>query len=109
MNEKSESKRYCVIFQLGKASTFHRAANTAKSLVVLVDGWSGGNKESLFHSHDAQQFGYVFSSRKPVAMMRAEFETSIATDNNDSVLFIEIGSDFDRVGFSQAAGWLSRN
>jgi hypothetical protein len=109
MSEKPESKRYCVIFQLGKASTFHRAANVAKSLVVLVDRWSGGNKESAFHSHDAQLFGYLFRSQKPVAMMRAEFDTSVATNNTDSVLFIELGHDFDRIGFAQAAGWLSRN
>ena len=109
MSEES-SRRYCVLFQLKKSSGISRVAGTVPALVALVDRWSKGNKESVCRSNDGQLFGYLFKSSKPEAMMRSEFDSSTATDNDDAIFIFEIGEKFMNLGgFSRAMTWLQHN
>lgn len=109
MSEEN-SRRYCVIFQLKKSSPITRVAQAVPSLVALVDRWSKGNKEQVCRSNDGQLFGYFFKTSKPAAMMRSEFDSSIATDNDDTMLIFEIGDKFaGDSGFSRAWTWLQHN
>lgn len=109
MSEEN-ARRYCVIFQLKKSSPITRVALTVPALVQLVDRWSKGNKEPVCRSNDGQLFGYFFKSSKPEAMMRSEFDASIATDNDDAIIIFEVGEKFTGLGgFSRAWTWLQHN
>ena len=109
MSIGTESKNYCVVFQLGKASGIGRVRMVVPGIIALVNKWSNRDAEQIFRSNDGQLFGYFFNSAKPMAVMRADFETSTATDNQDSMFIFEANSNLAKVGFSQPASWLSRH
>ena len=108
-HEERLTRKFCVLFQFPRSTHIKNIELLAPSFIALVDQWSGGKKELVFRSNDAQQFGYFFESDLPVAVMRASFETSPSTTNAHTILIFEVGDEFDKVGFSQPAGWLLRN
>lgn len=107
-DEERVTRKFCVLFQFPRSTHIRIVERIAPSFINLVDNWSGGKKELVFRSNDAQQFAYFFQSSLPVAVMRSQFQTSPSTDNNHTMLLFEVGDEFDKVGFSQPAAWLLR-
>lgn len=110
MNE-NQSKRWCALIQLQKSSGIGRIREAVPPLISLIDRWSKGEKEMLCRSNDGQLFGFLFRSNKPVAMMRSEFDSSLATSNADSLVIFEVGEDFTGTSgeFVSAWTWLQRH
>ena len=107
--EQTEPTRYCALIQLGKSSDIRRVAETVPVIVKTIERWSKGEMEQLCRSNDGQLFGFFFKSTKPVAMMRAEFESSGANSNTDSFIVFEVGDQFSGQGFSRAWTWLQHH
>lgn len=103
------TRRYCVLFQLNPATNLHGLKATVPGVIDLVRRWSAGEMEQLCRSNDGQLFGYLLRSKKPPAMMRAEFDAASFTSNADSMMIFDVGDDFAALGFSRALTWLQRH
>ena len=109
MADGTKALRYCAIVQLSKGSDMARVAESVPWIVSLIDRWSKKEMEQLCRSNDGQLFGFVFKTTKPVEMLRSEFETCGGTNNQDSIIIFEVGTDLASVGFTRAGTWLQRH
>lgn len=106
---ESAPKRYAVLVQLGRAADRQRLAEAGLAFNALVKRWSRDESTLLCASGDGLLFGFLLKSTLPVDVMRAEFQKSPATRNEDSLIILEIGADFTGIGFSRAWTWLQRH
>lgn len=105
----AEEKTRCMaIVQLANDSTLQRVAKDVPEIVKLIARFSNGEHEQAFRSNDGLLFGF-FLKTDSVQFLKAEFQKSQATTNDDSILVVEIGKLIGGLGFSRAWTWLQRH
>lgn len=105
-----DTKRYLVIVRMGSASTFSRIQRDITAIVETFRSLSTTQPEPAFSSNDLHLLGLFILSAKPIAVIRAAFETCSGTFNGDDLLIVEVGADFICTqGFSRALTWLQRH
>ncbi len=109
MEDHDDPKRYLIIVQLIKSSDMQRIAREFPEIVSMLNQVARGELEQAFRSSDGTLFGYFAKTSTNLVFLRAEFEKSKSTTNGDAILIVELGEDFNGVGFSRAWTWLQHH
>jgi len=105
----SETKKYLVTVRLKNDSSMSRIATDCPEIIQLIKGFSSDAIELVFRSNDGILFGHFIKTNQQITFIRAEFEKLKHTVNEDSILIIELGKEFNGLGFSRAWTWLQRH
>lgn len=87
----------------------------APGIKAIIDRHSGGNNKLAFSDPDGYGFGYLLKTNSPLRVLQAELYGTSAKSSGavllhgDSYLALEVGKEFDGVGFSAAWTWLQHH
>lgn len=111
-----EEKHYLVIVKYGgEEPVINRIRESAPQIKQTIERISAGNCKLAFTSEGGDLFGYFVKTKSRAGVIKAALDGETrSTDisslrNDDSVLVLELGQDFNARGFSNVWGWLQCN
>ena len=109
MSPETEMRKLMLCIKLAAGSDIRRIQNDVPNVISLIDSLCQDNKEIVYRSKDGLDFAFFILSKKPLRVIRSALEQSPYTINGDSFLVLELGREFEGLGFSRAWTWLQHN
>jgi hypothetical protein len=111
--ESEEGKKFFVLIKFGGDIPIRqRIMESARPVKEAIEKISRKDCQLVFTSDSGDCFGYFLKTSLPAGVVRAELEgrtqssTTSALGNGDSVFVLEVGEEFDGLGFSRGWTWL---
>lgn len=114
-HRRNHMKTYLVFIKLGGGNdlTRERIAEAARSSMRTINEITGGDYKMAFASSDGASYAFFVRHGKEARFIRSALygagRHQTALLNDDSCLVLEIGPDFDGMGFSDAWTWLQHH
>ena len=108
MSDDRIERRYCAVIQLRDTSV-SRLGESVPFILDMIERWSDRDYEQLCRSVTADIFAFVFKTKKPAGMLRAEFEECQGSKHGDSFIVFELGKDCASFGFARPLAWLQHH
>ncbi len=105
------------IFRLGReANIKQRVIESAPKIKSVIESLSRNECQLAFTTSDGSTFGYLLKTSASTQSIRAALfgtsDKSTGTSpllSDDNYLIVEVGQDFDSVGFSRAWNWIGHH
>ena len=105
----NETKTYHVIVELNQHADTARISRDVPQIIDLISELSRNEFEATFRSDNGRLFGFFMKSPRAAAVIRSRLEQCTGTLRDDSFLVLEVGEEFNGLGFTRAWTWLQHH